>query len=370
MAVLAPDERFDNAIAFLERLSDIRSLGQHSQQQAHIPQGGVDNAHPEVVLREDVIFPHLLGGYVFRGQGDASWGLIPSVFRPGKLAEFHDGLPDRFSWDHPFWRRLFVKIELELVRAFSWLAQEMGLETPHKIGKFERILSQVDEPCSDSKVDEVLDQICDISNPNFAEVAEELAVAQHHGIPTRLLDWTEDPYLAAYFAAETSRCHTDIAVFALDTSNFYYPTDFIPGRGNNKYQQNIAIVRAPRARELFIQRQKGLFTMTRSTLSRHRAFGFDLLRFMMDLDKGIEGRPSLFKLVLPAKAVADLRVRLHRDGYRHHSVYPSLRSIAASIKETETIFGRAQHEYHNILDEPRFELYKEERRWTIRPPRS
>ena len=53
---------------------------------------------------------------------------------------------------------------------------------------------------------------------------DQWTIGQHHGLPTRFLDWTENPLIAAYFATENSG-KNDVAVYIVDKTQFNSNTD-------------------------------------------------------------------------------------------------------------------------------------------------
>lgn len=53
---------------------------------------------------------------------------------------------------------------------------------------------------------------------------EWLALAQHHGLPTRLLDWSRNPLVAAYFSVN-EEAKTDSAIYVLKSTKYSISSD-------------------------------------------------------------------------------------------------------------------------------------------------
>lgn len=78
-----------------------------------------------------------------------------------------------------------------------------------------------------------------------------MALARHHGVPSRFLDWSTEPLIAAFFSARNSKNEEDICVWAL---NKKYLSHYI-GYGQIAFHDKLA-----KQGLEFLHLQKGVFT--------------------------------------------------------------------------------------------------------------
>jgi len=144
---------------------------------------------------------------------------------------------------------------------------------------------------------------------------EWLFLAQHYGIPTRLLDWTSNPLVAMYFACERNP-DKECAVYKITMTRWY--TNF--GESDPFEIENIGGLR-PRHTDIRYINQAGVFTIH------------------PDPTKPID-LPNIAKYVFNSKIKDTIRWQLRKMGIHASFIYPSLESIARDVI----------HEHEGILE--------------------
>jgi hypothetical protein len=222
--------------------------------------------------------PFVSGEYLFRGQRSPSWRLVSSF--------------DRWFSGRGFPERRRIDVAKFLLESFaSALNDSMIAECP-------------------------------------TQERELLALAQHYGLPTRLLDWTESPYIATFFAfvdtALTTENEAEVSIWALNTKHYAWSAE-----------RGVEIVKVGPGKNGRLRNQDGRFTVSRTPLASLEDY---VAQFP------IEREPALMQFTLPAREATRAMAELEVMGITPSRVFPDLQGCAlrAQLKcslHAETLRG-------------------------------
>ena len=159
-----------------------------------------------------------------------------------------------------------------------------------------------------------------------------LTVAQHHGLPTRLLDWTVNAMSAVWFAVEQPgkdpKGYGVVWVFEAKEGLFESGGDYVSTtQSSNDPDRPFSLPRTcilvPRYISKRIVAQGGYFTVQTSSP--------DPPHFQR-LDEEAAFKDRLMKLVIPAESFPTIRHQLTRMGTNAMTMYPDLVGLCQDIK--------------------------------------
>lgn len=148
-----------------------------------------------------------------------------------------------------------------------------------------------------------------------------LNLAQHHGFPTPLLDWTFSPFVAAYFAFSEINQKSDVVrIFAFD--HLSYSEEFFPHQSITFMKPHFSVLEALSIENDRAIPQQGLLTLTNLE---------DIERFLMLKEN--ENKKYLFAYDIPASERSKVLSDLKLMGITASTLFPGIDSICRELRD-------------------------------------
>jgi hypothetical protein len=222
----------------------------------------------------ELLAPKELGVHktIYRGQAEADWKLIPKVLRKHSIGETTF---ESFIGTYVAQKILTVEMqiteEINLLSRFVEECDRIGIAIPNdSVSRRRKALNK-----NGTGRDRF--QLIPAKWPDD-DWTDIMALAQHHGLPTRLLDWSRRSHVAAYFAASDAltrrvKWETDsrLAIWALDSAMVEgltcRPTGNPPFKADSMIP-HVQIITVPGATSNHLAAQAGLFTLQKESGER------------------------------------------------------------------------------------------------------